>query len=187
MLKLSVISLFATDTTLEIRSSAACSEQTPRFNHSDIFNGPLLWEKDELQGCTVVFKSRCSPFVFRKCVAYLYVCTLVFHESTWDPFVSFQCCRKRKRWIHYHLVKYKCRYVVQQRNSNVSWKIYCFCHKILMQDFTKTFRQVVSINETNKQTSIQCMGNTSQQTDLSANMGQSVWRLHKNINIRYLK
>lgn len=56
-----------------------------------------------------------------------------------------------------------------------------------MEDFTKTFRQVVSINETNKQTSIQCMGNTSQQTDLSANMGQSVWKLHKNINIRYLK
>lgn len=56
-----------------------------------------------------------------------------------------------------------------------------------MPDFTKTFRQVVSINETNKQTSIQCTGNTSQHTDPSANMGQPVWRLHKNINIRYLK
>lgn len=53
-----------------------------------------------------------------------------------------------------------------------------------MQGFTKTFRQVLSINETNKQTTIQCVGNTSQQTDLSANMGQPVWRLHKNINIR---
>lgn len=111
----------------------------------------------------------------------------VYYESIRVCCVSFQCWRKRKRWIHYHLVKYKCRHVVRQRNSNVSWKIYCFCHKILMQDFTKTFRQVVSINETNKQTSIQCMGNTSQQTDPSANMGQFVWRLHKNINIRFLK
>ncbi len=129
------------------------------------------------QMLSVCFQEMCS----------ISVLMLVWYESTWDSFVSFKCCRKRKRWIHYRLVKYKCRHVVQQRNSNVSWKIYCFCHKILMQDFTKTFRQVVSINETNKQTTIQCIGNTSQQTDLSANMGQSVWRLHKNINIRYLK
>lgn len=147
-----------------------------------------MWEKGELQGCTVVFKHRFSPFVSRKCVAYLYVCVCVCVMEVLETLLFlFNVVGREKRWIHYHLVKYKCRHVVQQRNSNVSWKIYCFCHKILMQDFTKTFRQVVSINETNKQTSIQCMGNTSQQTDLSANMGQSVWRLHKNINIRYLK
>lgn len=29
-------------------------------------------------------------------------------------------------------------------------KYIVFAHKILMQDFTKTFRQVVPINETNK-------------------------------------
>lgn len=143
-----------------------------------------IMRKSSLQCCTVVYMNRCSPICFQEMCS-ISVC--VHYESTQVSFVSFQCWRKRKRWIHYHLVKYKCHHVVQQRNSNVSWKIYCFWHKILMQDFTKTFRQVVSINETNKQTSIQCMGNRSQQTDLSANMGQSVWRLHKNINIRYLK
>lgn len=163
------------DATLEIRGS-------PRFNH--IFND-IYSEKNtaELYACvqermlSICFK---ETFSISQC---LRMCFCIMKDS----FVSFQCCRKRKRWIHYHLVKYECRHVVQQRNSNVSWKIYCFCHKILMHDFTKTFRQVVSINETNKQTSIQCTGNKSQHTDLSANMGQSVWRLHKNINIRYLK
>lgn len=77
-----------------------------------------------------------------------------------------------KRWIHYHLVKYKCHRVVQQEYSNVSWKIYCLRHKILMEGFTKTFRQAVSLYETNKQTSIWSASDTSQQTaHVPANKG----------------
>lgn len=38
MLKLSVISLYALDTTLKIRGSPSCTAQAPRFSQADIFN-----------------------------------------------------------------------------------------------------------------------------------------------------
>lgn len=120
----------------------------------------VLYSRVQEQMLSICFQEICSIY---SCVcACVFVCAGVYYETL---LYLFNVGGREKRWMHYHLVKYKCRHVVQQRNSNVSWKIYCFCHKILMQDFTKTFRQVVSINETNKQTSIQCTGNTSQQTD----------------------
>lgn len=75
----------------------------------------VLYSRVPEQMLSICFQEICSIY---SCVcACVFVCAGVYYETL---LYLFNVGGREKRWMHYHLVKYKCRHVVQQRNSNVS-------------------------------------------------------------------